>query len=246
MAGHSKWANIKHRKAAQDSIRSKEFMKLAKEIYVAAQIGGPDPASNPNLRLAISKAKSKSMPSKNIKKAIDKALGTKEEGVQYKEYIYEGYLPGGVSIIIECLTNNHNRLSANVKALFNKNGGSIAKSGAVSYLFQRLGIIEISKTMTEEELLDIIIDNDPKDIQETKDSFIIISSPSSFNDIKTSLEQNGITDFITVEVKYIPESLIKLDDEKTTKILNTISKFEDDEDIQQVFHNVDLSTYKSQ
>ena len=241
MAGHSKWANIKHRKAAQDSIRSREFMKLAKEIYVAAQLGGPDPTSNPNLRLAISKAKSKSMPSKNIKKAIDKASGAKEEGVQYKEYIYEGYLPGGVSVIINCLTDNHNRLSANVKALFNKNGGSIAKSGAVSYLFKRVGIIEIAKTLTEEELMDIIIEYDPEDIQETEESFVILSSPSSFNDIKTALEEHGISEFITVEVKYLPESTIKLDEEKTTKILNTISKFEDDEDIQEVFHNVDLS-----
>jgi YebC/PmpR family DNA-binding regulatory protein len=216
-------------------------MKLAKEIFVAAQMGGADPASNSNLRLAISKAKSKSMPSKNIKKAIDKAIGAKDEGANYDEYIYEGYLPGGVSVMINCLTDNHNRLAANVKSLFNKNGGSVAKTGAVSYLFQRLGIIEIDKSMTEEQIMDLIIENDPQDIQETIDSFVITCLPSSFNNIKEVLESNGITEFKTVEVKYIPDSLMSLSKEKTNKVINTINKFEDDEDIQEVFHNLDTS-----
>ena len=182
MAGHSKWANIKHRKAAQDSLRSKEFMKLTKEIFVATQRGGPDPSSNANLKFAISKAKSKSMPSKNIKKAIDKGSGAKKEGMQYDEYIYEGYLPGGISILINCLTDNHNRLSSNVKSIFNKNGGSIAKTGAVSYLFNRKGIIEIAKTMTEEALMDLIIEFNPEDIESNpwqfyNNFFTIITKP---------------------------------------------------------------------
>ena len=240
MAGHSKWANIKHRKAAQDSLRSKEFMKLTKEIFVATQKGGPDPASNANLKFAISKAKSKSMPSKNIKKAIDKGSGAKKEGLQYNEYIYEGYLPGGISVLINCLTDNHNRLSSNVKSIFNKNGGSIAKTGAVSYLFKRRGIIEINKTITEDELMELIISFNPEDIQETEDSFVIYCSPSSLNLIKDTLESNGITEFILIDVKYIPDALVDLTIEKSKKTMNSINAFENDDDIQEVFHNLNL------
>lgn len=244
MAGHSKWDNIKHRKGAQDALRSKEFMKLAKEIFVAAQLGGGDPASNANLRFAITKAKSKSMPSKNIKKAIDKATGVKAEGIIYNEYTYEGYLPGGVSIMLNCLTDNHNRLTSNVKSIFNKNGGTIAKNGAVSYLFQHIGIIEIKKTITEDELMELIIDDNPQDIQETNDSFTIICPINSFSNIKDTLQSEENIDFLNIESKYVPNSLILFDKDKTQKTINVINKFEDDEDIQDVFHNLDTSPLK--
>ncbi len=246
MAGHSKWANIKHRKAAQDSARSKIFAKFSKEIMVAAASGGGDINMNPALKLAVSKAKAKSMPSKNIQKAIDKATGVAGSAGEYKETIYEGYLPGGISIMVHCLSDNHNRVSSSVKSLFNKTGGSLGKNGSVSFLFDRKGILEFDLSVTDEEnAMMMALESGAIDFETGDESYFVTTSPNTFGEVKESLESkfNGI-EFKTAEVTYEPNQLVTLSEEKAEKILEAVDKFEDDEDIQEVFHNLDPDSIK--
>ncbi len=245
MAGHSKWANIKHRKAAQDSIRSKEFAKFSKEIMVAAKAGGGDVNTNASLKLAVQKAKAKSMPAKNIQKAIDKATGVGGDAGDFKESMYEGYLPNGISIMVMCLSDNHNRVSSSVKSLFNKANGTLGKNGSVSYLFDRSGILEMDASIAdEEEMMMHALEAGASDFAHEGDTYEITTSPSDFTKVKDYLEKEyGEIKFTTAEVTYSPNQLIKLDEEAANKIMAIIDKFEDDEDIQEVFHNLDPDSF---
>ncbi|CAM9126092.1 YebC/PmpR family DNA-binding transcriptional regulator [Mycoplasma marinum] len=246
MAGHSKWANIKHRKAAQDSARSKIFAKFSKEIMVAAAAGGGDLATNAPLKLAVTKAKAKSMPAKNIQKAIDKATGVGAAGAVYKETIYEGYLPGGISIMVMCLSDNHNRVSASVKSHFNKTGGSLGKNGSVSYIFDRKGILEFPLTIGDEDTIMMTsLEAGASDFEKGEETYIVTTEATEFSKVKENLENqlDGLT-FSTAEVTYEPNMTVKVDPDKAQKILDAIDRFEDDDDIQEVFHNLDPESFE--
>lgn len=242
MAGHSKWSNIKHRKGAQDAMRSKIFAKFSKEIMVAAALGGPDINSNSSLRLAVNKAKAKSMPKANIEKAIEKGSGTSSSGANFKEIIYSGNLRYGIILLVICLSDNYNRVSSEVQFLFKKANGSIGKAGSIPYNFERSGILEIKlNELNEDELTMIAIESGASDVEIEDGYLTIYTEPSKLNNVKDELEKQGINDFETAEVTYICQDKIKLSKEDTEQFLNTLERFEDNEDIQEVFHNVDLS-----
>ena len=242
MAGHSKWSNIKHRKGAQDAMRSKIFAKFSKEIMVAAALGGPDINSNSSLRLAVNKAKAKSMPKANIEKAIEKGSGTSSSGANFKEIIYSGNLRYGIILLVICLSDNYNRVSSEVQFLFKKANGSIGKAGSIPYNFERSGILEIKlNELNEDELTMIAIESGASDVEIEDGYLTIYTEPSKLNNVKDELEKQGINDFETAEVTYICQDKIRLSKEDTEEFLNTLERFEDNEDIQEVFHNVDLS-----
>ncbi|MGZ9428852.1 YebC/PmpR family DNA-binding transcriptional regulator [Mycoplasma sp. 1012] len=242
MAGHSKWANIKHRKGAQDAIRGKIFAKFSKEIMVAAAKGGGDIDTNPALRLVVSKARAKSMPKANIEKAIAKATGASKEGIDFKEVIYSGTLAGGVTFLVICLTDNMNRITANIQALFKKAGGQVGKQGSIPYVFDQKGVLEIEKNLAnEEELMLFALENGAEDFKSENEYYEIYCEPSNFLSLKTALDKQYNFEYKTAEVTYIPNQEVQLDEEKTKKLLEHIEKFEDDDDIQEVFHNMDLS-----
>lgn len=242
MAGHSKWKNIQRRKNAQDAKRGKVFMKLAKEIYVAAKMGGGDPATNATLRLAIEKAKSANMPNENIERAIKKATGNQEH-THYEEIRYEGYGPGGVAIMVICLTDNKNRTASNVRVAFSKNGGNLGETGCVSYLFDRKGLIVIAReglNMDEDEMLLQAIEAGADEMETTEDSFEIYTSPEQFEQVKNTLAAQGFT-FATAEITMIPQTYTTLTGDDLTKMLKLIDMLEDDDDVQEIYHNLDES-----
>jgi len=241
MAGHSKWANIKHRKGAQDAKRAKIFARFSKEIMVAAAKGGPDPSSNSSLRLAITKAKAQSMPKKNIEAAIAKATGG-GDAANYQEISYGGNV-NGVSFLVFYLADNPNRVAANVQASFRKVNGSVTGASSVSYVFDRKAIFEFSKEgRDEEETMMLSIEAGAEDFETSDESFFVYADPSNFTKVKEGLEAAGISEFKTAEVSYIPNNEVKVDKAKAEKILNFIDTLEDDEDIQNVYHNLDASS----
>lgn len=240
MAGHSKWSNIKHRKGAQDAKRGKIFMKLAREIFMAARQGGGDPETNPTLRLAMDKARSNNMPKDNVDRAIKKATGDLD-GVNYEEYTYEGYGPGGVAVMVKVLTDNKNRTAADVRHAFNKNDGNLGENGCVSFLFNRNGYLVIDRKTLEVDEDDIMleaIEAGAEEMETTDSTFEIYTKPESFSDVKSSLEQHGYT-FTTNEVTMIPETYTKLDEDGVGKMINLIDMLEDNDDVQEVYHNLE-------
>ena len=241
MAGHSKWANIRHRKGAQDAKRGRLFAKLSKEITVAA-IHGQDPIMNASLRLAISKAKAQSMPKKNIENAIEKA-NTSAGKTNFKELLY-GANVAGVSFLIVCLTDNVNRTSSSLQHIISRFNGSIAGANSVSYIFDRKGVLEISADgQKEEEIMLISLDAGAEDFEKEKESFYIYVDPQKFSKVKDKLEKKNITTFKTAEVKYLPNQEIKLPQAKAEKMLDFIELLEDEDDIQSVYHNLDATSF---
>ncbi|ADM21965.1 UPF0082 protein [Mesomycoplasma hyorhinis HUB-1] len=242
MAGHSKWANIKHRKGAQDALRSKMFAKFSKEIMVAAAKGGSDLNSNSALRLVVAKAKAKSMPKANIDKAIAKATGSGKEGIQYKEIWYSGNLPHGVSIIVQILTDNVNRAISNLQAIFKRANGQIGKQNSIPYIFEQKGYFEFAKTgINEDELMLFVLDNGATDFIVEDESYVVYSEPSAFANLKTKLEKKYNVEFLSVEVSYFPNQEVELSEKNTEDLLNKIDTFLEDDDIQNVFHNIKLN-----
>lgn len=242
MAGHSKWKNIQRRKNAQDAKRGKLFMKLAKEIYVAAKMGGGDPTTNATLRLAIEKAKSANMPNENIERAIKKATGNQEH-THYEEIRYEGYGPGGVAVMVICLTDNKNRTASNVRVAFSKNGGNLGETGCVSYLFDRKGLIVIARedlNIDEDDMLLQAIEAGADEMETTEDSFEIYTSPEQFEQVKNTFAAQGFT-FATAEITMIPQTYTTLTGDDLTKMLKLIDMLEDDDDVQEIYHNLDES-----
>ncbi len=239
MSGHSKWATTKHHKAAQDAKRSKMFQKFSKEIIVAATLGGPDPDSNPALKLAIAKAKAKSMPKANIEKAISKVAGGSKEAANYQSYLYSGTAYGGVNFVVSCLTDNFNRLSSNIKHYFNKHNGQLGKQGSVPYVFDQKGLIEFPNTVaSEEEVMMSVLDAGAEDFKNEDGLFIITTEPSQFQKVKQELDETfKIENYTTAEVTYIPNSEVEVDKEKFQQIEEFVDLLEDDEDIQEVWHN---------
>jgi len=238
MAGHSKWANIKHRKARQDASRGKIWTKVIREITVAAK-GGPDPNDNPRLRLALEKANSANMPKDTIKRAIEKGSGTGETGA-LEEIIFEGYGPGGVAILVETMTDNRNRTVSDVRHAFSKFGGNLGTDGSVAYLFKKLGVIHLSKDFAEDELVELVIEIGAEDFTEEDDFFEITTGANEFNQIVDILKEKNI-EYINAEMSLRAETLINLDQEMSEKVLNIMEFMDDLDDVQEVHTNAELA-----
>lgn len=239
MSGHSKWSTIKRKKGAIDAERGKVFAKLAKEIYVAAKSGDPDPNNNASLRMVIEKAKAENMPKSNIQNAIDKAAA-KGSGENYESVRYEGYGPSGMAIMIDCLTDNRNRTASFVRSTLTKRGGNLGTDGSVSYLFKRKGLLILEKKYDSEKLMNDVLELEIEDFVENEDNYEITTTPNSFLVVKEGLESLGYTDFIASEVTYIPDNYITLTEEATEKAIALIEALEDLDDVQAVYHNLEL------
>jgi YebC/PmpR family DNA-binding regulatory protein len=239
MAGHSHWAQIKRKKAAQDAKRGQLFTKLIREIIVAVKTGGSgDPELNPRLRAAIQAAKAANMPKENIERAIKKALGL-EEGTQYEEAFFEGYGPGGVAILISAITDNRKRTVSELRHLFNKYGGNLAEPGAVSYLFEQKGLIVVPKK-EEEKVLEIAIEKGAEDTKEYESEIEVITDPSQFEEIKKALEDAGV-EIISAKVTMVPKTIVPVEDEATANnLLKLMEALDDLDDVQQVYANFDI------
>lgn len=239
MSGHSKWATIHRKKGLIDAERGKIFQKIAKEIQVAAKGTNGDPDMNPGLRMVIEKARSNNMPKDNIQKAIDKAIGNNSD-VNFESIRYEGYAPHGIAVMIDCLTDNKNRTAMLVRSTLTKRGGNLGTDGSVSYLFKRLGVIEIEANNNFDTVMDIAIGADCLDVVDNGDCYTILTEPDNFLNVKGSFENNGITDFLKSEVTYVASNKIALNDEDTEKVMNLIEALENIDDVSDVYHNLDI------
>jgi len=239
MSGHSKWSTIKRKKGALDAKRSKIFSRIIKEITVAVKEGGADPDGNPRLRMAIANAKGNSMPKDNIDRAINK--GKDKDGATFTELTYEGYAPHGIAIFLECATDNTQRTVANIRSIFNKYGGTLGTNGSLSFLFERKGTFVVPKgNLNADEFEMEIIDAGADDIELSDDKFIISTSIENYGLMNSKLEAMGITPE-TVELQRIPNETKALNLETSLKIMKMIDAFEDDDDIQNVFHNLEIT-----
>ncbi len=239
MSGHNKWSTIKRKKGALDAKRSKIFSRIIKEIQIAIKEGGPNPEANPRLRLAIQNAKGANMPKENIQRAISKA---NSEGGNLQEVTFEGYAPGGVAIFIECLTDNNNRTVSNIRAIFNKRGGNLGTNGSLSFLFERKGVFTIPKTQIKnmEEFELEVIDAGVEDIEDNDDIIILTCPMESFGKVNKKLEDMKIEPE-NAELRRIPNDYKKLDLETAQKVLKMIEEFEDNDDVQNVWHNLEMT-----
>ena len=237
MAGHSKWANIKHRKARQDASRGKVWTKVIREITVAAK-GGPDPDDNPRLRLALEKANAANMPKDTIKRAIEKGSGTGETGT-LEEIVFEGYGPGGVAILVETMTDNRNRTVSDVRHAFSKYGGNLGTDGSVAYLFKKLGLIHISKDFSDEKLMDLVIESGALDYTEEEEFFEVTTEANSFNDVLEIFKKNEV-EYINAQLSLRAEISVDIDHEMSEKVLNIMEFMDDLDDVQEVHTNAEF------
>jgi YebC/PmpR family DNA-binding regulatory protein len=242
VSGHSKWAQIKHKKASTDAKRGKTFTKIVKEVVIAARLGGGDPTGNPRLRVAIEKAKEVNMPGDNIKRAVMKGTG-ELPGVSYEEILYEGYGPGGVAILADVLTDNRNRTGPEIRHLMAKHNGSLGEVGCVSWMFEKKGYILIEKEKTDEDsLMSVALDagaedmkNDPKE-----DNYEIITAPEAMDRVKEALEASAMVPSLA-EVTMLPKTYVSLDEKQTVQIMRLVEALEDHDDVQNVYTNIDVS-----
>ncbi len=239
MSGHSKWANIKHRKGAQDAKRGKIFTKLIKEITIAARIGGADLESNARLRLAVDKAKQANMPKDNIDRGIKKGTGDLD-GVTYEEGVFEGYGPGGVAVIVEFMTDNRTRTVADVRHAFNKYGGSLGVSGSVAFMFDRKGQIIFSDDNDFETIFEAALEAGAEDVKEEDGIIEVITDPVEFETVKNELEKQGLK-YQSAEVTMIPQNLNPVEGKQAESLLKMIDVLEDNDDVQNVYANFDIS-----
>lgn len=239
MSGHSKWANIKHKKGAADARRGRIFTRLIKEITMAARMGGGDINANPRLRSAILAAKTENMPKDNWDRAIKKGTG-ELEGVSYEEMVYEGYGPGGAAVMVESLTDNKNRAVADIRHIFSKCGGNLGENGCVSYLFDKKGYIEIPrKEVNEDVLMETALEAGAEDIREEGDTFEVITAPQAFDAVKEALEAAAIT-YKLAEVTMIPKVYTDLSGKEAEQMLRLMEMLEDCEDVQKMYTNADI------
>jgi len=239
MSGHSKWHTIKHKKGAADAKRGKIFTKIIKEITVAARMGGGEEEANPRLRTVVLKAKAANMPKDNIERAIKKGTGDLE-GVEYVELNYEAYAPGGVGLLIEALTDNKNRTAADVRTILSKSGGSLAASGAVSYMFNRKGLIAFEAEKIDfDALFEAALEAGAEDVAEEGSVIEVITEPGDFADVLEALQSAGFEQ-LSAEVLMIPENTVSLENEKVAKVLRLIDRLEDNDDVQSVASNLDI------
>jgi len=240
MSGHNKWSTIKHKKAKLDAQRGKAFSKVAREIVMAAKLGGADPAMNPRLRLALQKAREANMPSDNIKRAVQKGAGGDDDS-QLEEITYEAYGPNGVGMIIKTFTDNKNRTVSNIKAILSKGGATMATPGAVSYLFQTKGQFIFEPGLNEELILQTALDNDAENVETSDDGSIeVTTSAAQFETIKTAFDAQKL-EYASASVTELSSTSVLLDEEKATKIMALIDKLEDDDDVQDVYTNFTMA-----
>ncbi len=237
MAGHSKWANIKHRKGRQDAARGKLFAKLTKAIEAAARAGGGDPESNAALATAIQKAKSSSLPNDNIDRAIKRGIGEVDEGVVFDEFYYEGYAPGGVAMYVHVLTDNRNRAASEVKAGFSRNGGSLGEPGSVAYLFEQKGYLLVNGD--EEVVMLAALDAGAEDVREAGEQLEVITDPSDLPRVQSALESAGV-EVDSAEVTQLPTVSVPLDKPTAARVLRLLDALEDLDDVQTVYCNFDI------
>ncbi|HLQ40162.1 MAG TPA: YebC/PmpR family DNA-binding transcriptional regulator [Tetragenococcus sp.] len=239
MSGHSKWNNIQGRKNAQDAKRGKIFQKLSREIYMAAKNGGGDPDANPSLRLVMDKAKAANMPNDNVNRAIKKATSA-TDGANYEEVTYEGYGPGGVAILVETLTDNRNRTATNVRLAFDRNGGNLGETGSVSYMFDRKGYIAIARVnlaVTEDEMLDAVLEAGGEDLVTSDDVFEIYTAPEDFTAVKEYLEDRYT--LAHAELTRVPQTTVGLTEDQKEKFDHLVEKLEDDDDVSEVYSSIE-------
>ena len=239
MSGHNKWSTIKHKKGAADAKRGKIFTKLIKEITVAAKLGGGDPNGNPRLRTAVDKAKAENMPKDNIERAIKKGTG-ELEGVTYEEIVYEGYGPGGVAVLVECMTDNRNRTVGEVRSTFTKCNGNMGETGCVSWMFDKKGLIVFAKSADFEKLFETALEAGAEDVTDEEEQYEVLSDPSSFIEVRTTLENAGFK-YESAEITMIPQTMVKLDGKNAENMLKLMDRMEDNDDVQNVYANFDIS-----
>ena len=241
MSGHSKWATTKHKKAAIDAKRGKLFAKLIKNIEVAARTGGGDPAGNPTLYDAIQKAKKSSVPNNNIDNAVKRGSGATAGGADWQTITYEGYAPGGVAILIECLTDNRNRAAAEVRTALSRNGGQLADPGSVAYVFDRKGVVIVPKTegQGEDDILEVVLEAGADEVNDNGDTWEIVSEATDVVAVRTALQDAGI-EYDSAEASWVPNLQVPLDAEGARKMIRVIEALEDSDDVQDVFANGDI------
>jgi len=242
MSGHSKWATTKHKKAVVDAKRGKLFAKLIKNVEVAARTGGGDPAGNPTLYDAVQKAKKSSVPNDNIDRAIKRGSGAEGGGAEYQTITYEGYGPGGVAILVECLTDNRNRAASEVRTAMTRNGGSMADPGSVAYLFTRKGVVIVPKAgaVTEDDVLAAVLDAGAEEVNDLDESFEVVSEPGDLVAVRTALQDAGI-DYESAEASFVPSVHVPLDEASARRVFRLIEALEDSDDVQNVYANFDVS-----
>lgn len=240
MSGHSKWHSIRHKKGATDAKRGKIFSKLIKELMVAARIGGGDPAANPRLRTAIAAAKAENMPKDNIERAIKRGTG-ELEGVNYEEFIYEGYAPGGVAVLVEILTDNRNRAAADVRYIFSKRGGSLGEAGCVAWMFDKRGLIVFEQDqVSEDEILEVALEAGAEDVVTTEDQFEVHTDLAAFESVKQAFDDQDLN-YTMAEITMVPQNTVKIDNEsQASQVLNLMEAIEDSDDVQKVYANFDI------
>jgi YebC/PmpR family DNA-binding regulatory protein len=243
MSGHSKWATTKHKKAVIDAKRSKMFAKLIKNVEVAARVGGGDPAGNPTLYDAIQKAKKSSVPNDNIERALKRGAGLEAGAADYQTIMYEGYAPGGVALLIECLTDNRNRAAGEVRTAMTRNGGSLAEPGAVSYMFSRKGVVIVEGEqeqgpVDEDDVLGAVIDAGAEEVNDLDGSFEVICEPTDLVAVRTALQDAGL-DYESAESAFVPSMTVPVDAGAAARVIRLIDALEDSDDVQNVFANFD-------
>jgi YebC/PmpR family DNA-binding regulatory protein len=242
MSGHSKWATTKHKKAVVDAKRGKLFAKLIKNVEVAARTGGGDPAGNPTLYDAIQKAKKSSVPNDNIDRAVRRGSGQEAGGATYENITYEGYAPGGVAVLVECLTDNRNRAASDVRVAFSRNGGALADPGSVSYLFNRKGVVIVGKTagVTEDDLLGAVLDAGAEEVNDLGESFEVTSEATDVVAVRSALQDAGI-DYESADIAFVPTMEIPVDEDHARSVFRVIDALEDSDDVQDVYANYSVS-----
>ncbi|MEE9220668.1 MAG: YebC/PmpR family DNA-binding transcriptional regulator [candidate division NC10 bacterium] len=239
MSGHSKWAGIKHKKAKVDAQRGRLFTRLIREVTVAARIGGGDPTGNPRLRDAIDKAKAGNMPQDNIARAIKKGTG-ELEGVTYEDCVYEGYGPGGVAVMVEAVTDNRNRTTAEVRKIFSRLGGNLGEAGCVGWMFDKKGLIQVTaKGVDEEQLLAVALEAGAEDVRSEEQTFEVVIAPKDFGSVKTALEQAAFP-IEHAEITMVPQSTIRVEGKTAEQVLRLVDGLEEHDDVQQVYGNFDI------
>ena len=245
MSGHSKWATTKHQKAVKDARRGKEFARLIKNIEVAARTGGGDPSGNPTLYDAIQKAKKTSVPNDNIDRAVKRGSGAEAGGADWQTIMYEGYGPGGVAFLVECLTDNKNRAAMEVRTALTRSGGSLADPGSVSYLFSRKGVVLLNKqqdgrVLAEDDVLDAVLEAGAEEVNDNGDTWEVVTDPSDLVAVRSALQSAGI-DYESADMSFVPSTQIELDVDGAKRVFKLIDALEDSDDVQNVYANYDVS-----
>ncbi len=239
MSGHSKWATIKHKKAATDARRGKIFTKLIRELTIAARVGGADPNTNPRLRTAILAAKGENMPNDNIERAIQRGTGTLE-GETLDEVMFEGYGPGGVGVLVQVVTSNRNRIVSEIRHLFSKNGGNMAENGAVGWMFHRKGDISVAKDQADEDkMMSTVLDAGAEDLKDDGSSWEVVTPPEVMEKVREALVSAGITP-ASAEVAWLPQNYVKLSGAQAQQMLRMVEALEEHDDVQHVYANFDI------